>query len=269
MPFERDMAAYYLELITRFADNHEKAVTAPPTAPIDNIDDDGVVFLGQPTARESTQAPSNPHPTEEEGRSLPANLTPALAPRRSTRKPKEKCTRCKRTGDMCDFNSPCASCSNAGVSDQCYHLSDHDKTILRELQQQFGAPCVACSTRDFCDRESPCRCCDHHAFECEHHPDCGEKANLDSYTWSGPDFIVDHRALGFSTPQAGTSARDTQSPPCPAKRQRISGSASRGDRNANIESRLDLNKRQRTSGSASTAIHAGRSLKFRESRLCT
>jgi len=240
MPLERDMAAYRLKLITTFADNHEKAVTAPPTTPIDNIDDNEVVFLGQTTARESTQAPSNPHPTEEEGRFLPANLTSALVSRSSPWKPKEKCTRCKRTGDMCDFNSPCASCSSAGVSDQCYHISDHDRTVLRGLQQQFGAPCVACSTRDFCDRESPCRCCDYLGLECEYHPSCGKKANLDSYTSSGPDFIVDPRAMGFSTPQAGTSERDTQSLPCPAKRQRTSGSASRGDGNMNIESRLDL-----------------------------
>ena len=109
-------------MITRFADNHEKALAAPATL-MGSIDDDKVVFLGQiaPALRRSAQASSDPLFAQE--RTLPADHTaPAPALQSSTRKPKEKCSRCKRTCDMCDFNPPCASCSNSGVSDQCYYI---------------------------------------------------------------------------------------------------------------------------------------------------
>ena len=84
MPREHEIAAYRLELITRFTGNHEKA----PTTLMDNVDEDEVVFVGQTTGQ-STQIASNLHSTEGEGKSFPAL---ALAPRRSTQKPTEKCT---------------------------------------------------------------------------------------------------------------------------------------------------------------------------------
>jgi hypothetical protein len=164
------------------------------TAPRNDIDDDddAVIFLGQQTSSFLSSAQAQ-----------------AEAPRRSSRRPKEKCTRCKRSGDACDLNSPCGSCINAGASEQCYHLSDHDKSVLRLLQQQYGAPCVACGVRDFCDRESPCSCCEHLGLECEYHPGVGKKAKslglpgsyVSLYSRNfiiDPRFVVNPRAMGFT-----------------------------------------------------------------------
>jgi hypothetical protein len=146
------------------------------------------------------------------------------APRRSSRRPKENCTRCKRNGDVCDLKSSCASCSNAGVPDKCYHLSDHDKTVLRELQLQFGAPCVACGVRDFCDRESPCGCCDHLGLECEYQPGAGKKAEMEDPYVPLPcprEFVVGPRAMGFTdTPASIDPVRNIRQASGPAKHSR-------------------------------------------------
>ena len=241
MPREKDMAQYRLEWIDRLGANYTNwRSMAPPFTPgpstarehdIPNTARKNDIpstarendFLS--TAREDdflSTAPANDFSStapwndindddEEEvifmGQQTRSSLS--SVPRRSSRRPKEKCTRCKRSGDACDLNSPCASCTNAGASEQCYHLSDHDKTVLHLLQQQYGAPCVACGVRDFCDRESPCGCCEHLGLECKYHPGAGKKAKSLPGSYISPSsrnfvvdprFAIDPRAMSFTMP---------------------------------------------------------------------
>ena len=137
------------------------------------------------------------HPSDRDLMLLPTRIN-APTPRRPSRKCKESCAQCTRNCKVHDHKSPYGACILEGIEYVFYYISDDDKTLSRQLQHEFGAPCFGCRSRDFCDRESPCGCCDHLDIVCQYHPNTGKEAKTEQYQPQRfPQHLGDTRVMGF------------------------------------------------------------------------
>ena len=227
MLLQRDMGSYRSEWINRSAENHHdwrKSLIGREPLRVDQPDDaDTIPLLSHPPVQQvgrtsvsddgtytNSTGSSLPihhpdlvpsqsaqaHPSDRDLMLLPTRIT-APIPRRSSRKCKESCAQCTRNCNVYDHKSPCGACILEGAEHVCHYISDDDKKLSRQLQHEFGPPCFGCRSRDFCDRESPCGCCDHLDIVCQYHPNTGKKAKTEQYQpQPSPQHLGDTRVMG-------------------------------------------------------------------------